>query len=75
MQMRSGHAARGSAESEPFSNCNALPFMHIDAAEVHGERVQSEAVIDDDAISLVVERSCQYNNSTVGCTTIVPMGA
>ena len=44
-----------------------LALVDIDAAEVHGERVETEAVIDHDAVAFVVERSGEDDGAAVPC--------
>src|SRR5580704_7432248 len=65
VEMRSGHPAGGAAEAEAIAPFHALAFMHVDTAEMHRQRKQTHAVIDDHAVAFVVERTRQHYHSAV----------
>ena len=65
VQMRTGYAAGRAAEAELVAGFYALAFVHIDAAEVHRQRVQAQAVIDDDAVAFVVEMPREHHDAAV----------
>jgi len=65
VQVGAGDAAGGAAEAEFVSGFNVLAFFHIHAAEVHGERVETEAVIDDDAVPFEIKMAGEDDDSAV----------
>jgi hypothetical protein len=65
--MWSGSAACASAESDELPASNMRAFFDVEAGEVHVERHQAEAVIDDDAVAFVIETSREHNAAGVHC--------
>ena len=65
VQVRAGYAAGGAAEPELVACFDVLALANIDAAEVHGERVEAKTVVDDDAVAFEVERSREDDDSAV----------
>ena len=66
-QCRCGPVTRPVAPLSPMRSpfAHVLSLMHIDAAQMHRDRVQPQPVVDDDAVALVIERPRQHHYAAV----------
>jgi len=65
VEMRTGNAAGGSAQAQPFAALDMLADTYGNPAQVHGECVQPQPVIDDHAVARVVERLSQHHYTAI----------
>ena len=65
VQVRSGDSPGRTAQAQFVSRFDSLALVDVDAAEVHGERVEPQPMVDDDAIPFVVEMAREHNNSAI----------
>jgi hypothetical protein len=56
MKMGAGGATAGTAQCDELTAANLGADLHFDLREVHVDAHQAEAMVDDDATSLKVER-------------------
>src|SRR5438105_1519640 len=59
--MRSGHPASSSAQTDLFSFANLVTLGDLDRRQVHINAHKALAVIDDHAVTLVKQRTCENN--------------
>ena len=66
-QCRCGPVTRPgrSAQPDELARRHALALAHVDAAQVHGDGEQAQAVVDDHAVALVVERRGEHHHAAV----------
>lgn len=65
MQMRTVGAAGGAAECDELAAGDMLAFFHPELRKMHVDGGEAEAMIDDNAVSLEVERAGEDNASGV----------
>jgi YD repeat-containing protein len=65
VQVRSRHAPRRPAQSDQLTLCDVLALVHIDPAQMHGDRVEPQPVVEDHAVALVVELAREHHHAIV----------
>ena len=61
MEMRPRGAAGSSAERDDLAALDHRSFRYFELRQVHIERHETEAVVDDDAVAFVIEGAREYD--------------